>query len=139
MEMFALSQNIWIQKQTVNTRFISYGYLVIHLKNILFPATNSAPSKLNLFPQRRSTSTRIPRFGPTQTQGSHRSLLCAGKMSTQEAMDVLRSLPPLFLNGRQQTSNQSPFFCLFSPSCTFSLKRKSEHITPLLAMASHFT
>lgn len=65
-EMLSRCQNIWVQKQSVNTGFVSYGYLIIQLQNVLFPSTNSSLSKLNLFSQGRSPSTRIHSLSPIE-------------------------------------------------------------------------
>lgn len=117
MEMLSCSQNRWVQKQSVNTGFVSYGYLIIQLQNILFPSTNSALSKLNLFPQGRSPPTRIHSLSPTEL-----SPVRWKKEHPKEAMMSLWSLPPLFLSGIKDSLQISlPFSALSTPSCTSSL------------------
>lgn len=117
--MLTHSQNIRSQKQRINTGLIFYGYLIIYLQNILFPSTNSALSKLNVFPQGRSTVARIHRLGPTglDPRLAMVTSLCAGKMSTQGTHRcLLWSLSQLFLNGtKPMTFKSVRFLCLFSP------------------------
>lgn len=133
-EMLSRSQNIWVQKQSVNTGFVSYGYLIIQLQNISFPSTNSSLSKLNLFPK---GEVRPPEFTASALLNW---VLRARKRSTQEDMMSLWSLPPLFLSGIKDSLQISlPSSALSTPSCPSSRTCPSERIISLLAMASHFT
>lgn len=112
--MLTRSQNMLIQEQRVNTGFAPYDGLITHLQNTFLPSSNSALSKLNLFPQERRPSTGIHNPGPTESDPRLATLQPPRVLRTrapEEDMDVFCGhYHHRFSTGLRSGANQSPFF-----------------------------